>query len=110
MKFKNLRRPARAKKSGITVHPPLKKFKTDDDDATSSIAVTSSDSAVYERHLEYLQRSFNSKKWSVLSMVTLLQETAEQRRSWITNENPPVKLILEKFPCLADPKVVSFFK
>ena len=103
MKFKNLRRPARAQKAGIAVPPPAKRVKKDSED----IIVSPIDQEGYERHLEHIKRSYNSKKWSVPNMAILLEETAIQRRSWITNENPPVKLVLEKFPCLADPKVVS---
>ena len=102
MKFKNLRRPCRAAKAGITVSCP----KPSQDDA-DTIPLGSDDPNAYERNVQFLQRSFHSKKWSVSSMTVLLSETAKQRKHWITTECPPVKAILEKFPCLADPQVVS---
>lgn len=61
-KFKNLRRPARAQKSGIVVEPPRKKPKA----ATcSSEVVTESDLAEYRRHVAYLQQTYQSKKWAL---------------------------------------------
>ena len=100
-----MRRPSRSGKAGITISPPSKHSKKQDD--ANSIALGSNDPNAYERNVEFLQQSFHSKKWSVSSMTVLLGETAKQRRHWITTESPPVKAILEKFPCLADPQVVS---
>ena len=68
-----------------------------------------SDTAEYQRHIEFLQTKYNSKKWSLSSMLTLLQQTGMQPIYWIRNENPTVKMVLDKFPCLADSKVVIFF-
>ena len=48
-----------------------------------------------------------SKKWSLASMLTVLEETAELRRTSIREENPSVSEILEKFPCLSDSRIVS---
>jgi len=102
MKFKNLRRPARAKAAGIIIDPPAaKKARTDNED---NVAV---DRVGYERHVEYLQNSYASKKWSVVNMMTLLEQTAHQRREWIFNESPSISEILKKFPCFADPRIVS---
>ena len=39
-------------------------------------------------------------------MATLLKHTTVLRRKWILETNPPVKKILEKFPCLIEPKLV----
>ena len=75
------------------------------DDCTSG-TLGSDDLNAYERNLQFLQQSFHSKKWSVSSMTVLLGDTAKQRRHWIAT---PVKAILEKFPCLSDPKVVSSY-
>lgn len=102
MKFKNLRRPARAKAAGIVIEPPAaKKARKDKED---DVAV---DHVGYERHVEYLQNSYASKKWSVVNMMTLLEQTAYQRRKWIFDESPSISEILEKFPCFADPRIVS---
>lgn len=68
--------------------------------------LSSHEDAEYEKHVSFIQRSFDSKKWSMGAMMTLLEETAEQRRRWIRDENPSVSAVLEKFPCLMDPKVV----
>lgn len=56
-KFKNLRRPARAQKSGIAVEPLRKKPKT-----VSSEGVTESDLAEY-RHVAYLKQTY--PKWTL---------------------------------------------
>ena len=41
------------------------------------------------------------------SMITLLEETSEQQRAWIRDGTPSVAQMLEKFPCLSDPQIVS---
>ena len=106
-KFKNLRRPKRALKAGIAVSPPPKKMQSCS--VTADVAVQSaSDVAQYNRHVAFIQQSFSSKKWSVASMLTLLEETAGHRRSWIRNECPSVRQVLEKFSCLEDPQIVSY--
>lgn len=71
-----------------------------------STSPSASDTAEYERHVSFLQRSFHSKKWSMTSMLTLMEDTAERRWSWIRCENPSVSIVLEKFPCLTDPRMV----
>ena len=63
-KFKNLRRPARAQKSGIVVEPPRKKQK-----AASPEVATESDLAEYRRHAAYLQQTYRSKKWTLSGQV-----------------------------------------
>ena len=83
--------------------PPDKKAKISSQPSVPS----ASETAEYERHIEFLQQSFESKKWSLASMLTLLDETACLRRALIRDENLSVLQILEKFPCLADPKIVS---
>ena len=104
-KFKNLRRPARAEKVGIVVPPPSKKMKS----VPATVPTfTESDTAEYKRHVEYLKHTYNSKKWSLSGMQLLLEQTSEQRRSWIRNESPSVKAMFEMFPCFADPRIVSF--
>ena len=105
MKFRNLRRPARAHKAGITIPPPAKKKK--DDESVEPAAPSISDMAEYEQHINYIKKSYSSQKWSIASMSQLLQETAEERRRWIREDCPSVKDVLLKFPCLAEPKLVS---
>lgn len=101
MKFKNLRRPTRATKAGIIVSPVKK---------TSSEPKPKDDMSCVEeleRHIAFLKRSYNSKKWSLSSMLSLMEQTAYWRREWIKNEGPSVQQVLENFPCLADPRLVS---
>ena len=98
-KFKNLRRPARAEKAGIAVPPPSKKVKSV---PVTVPTFTESDTAEYNRHVEYLKHTYNSKKWSLSGMQLLLEQTSK-RRSWIQNEGPSVKSVFEMFPCFADP-------
>lgn len=64
--------------------------------------------AEYEHHIQFLQRSYASKKWSVSSMITLMEQTADMRREWVQRDEPSVSQLLEKFPCLADPRIVRF--
>ena len=104
MKFKNLRRPARAEKAGVVAQPfPPKTSKQ----CMQTIEPSASDKAEYERHTEFLRMKYQSKKWSIPSILTLLQQTADMRRMWIKSENPTVKTVLDKYPYLADPKIVS---
>ena len=102
MKFKNLRRPSRAKFVGITLdsEPSEKKMKLDEDDLPE-------DKIAYERHTEYLQQLYASKKWSVGSVMVVLEQTSIQRRKWITEECPSLLEIMKSFPCFNDPKIVS---
>ena len=99
MKFKNLRRPGRAEKVGIEVLPPEK-----EKDMSSA-----SDKAEYEKHIKQIKKCYSSQKWSVANMTILLEETASQRRQWISEKYPPVTEVLESFPCLREPKLVSIF-
>lgn len=93
-KFKNLCRPSRAQKADTIIPPPSKRIKSSP--AIPVLAVQSgSDTAQYDKHVSFIQRSFQSKKWSMPSMLTLLEETAEQQRSWISDETPSVTEVLE---------------
>lgn len=78
MKFKNLRRPARAEKIGIVVQPPPLKSKKRSE--LPPLQPSASDIAEYERHVEFLQSKYHGKKWSLSSMLTLLEQTAKQRQ------------------------------
>ena len=64
--------------------------------------------AEYEKHVGFLQRSYKSKKWSVASMASLMDQMAQKRRDWIHNDGLSVKDILEQFPCLSDVRIVSY--
>ena len=107
MKFRNLRRPARAEKAGVTVPPPTKKFKK-----ASTAAVVQppsvSEEAEYKHHVQFIKHSYSSKKWSHASMLTLLKQTAKQRQRWIDSECPSVKDVMTNFPCLAEAKLVRY--
>jgi len=105
MKFKNLRRPTRAHKAGIDVSPPVKKQKRDE--AVKPATPSASDVAEYEQHIGHMKKAYSSKKWSLANMITLLELTAGLRRQWILEECPTVREVLDKFPCLAEPKLVS---
>lgn len=130
MKFKNLRRPERKQRLGVSddISPPLKKKKVDSPSKKSSSAVTatglssylncsslftvvadssSSDMATYEQNISYLQKNYRSHKYSISTISLLLEETRTLRRKWISQENPSVKSILEKFPCFQEPNFVS---
>ena len=108
MKFRNLRRPARAVKAGLEVPPPAKRKKCDV--FVLPDTPSCSDAVEYEQHVSYIQRSFASQKWSLSSLSQLLQETAKERRRWIVEDLPTVAEVLLKFPCLTEPKLVSFRK
>ena len=83
MKLKNLRRPVRAEKAGISVPPPTKKFKSD-----KPVAIDSSplDLADYEKHIKHLQKNYSSRKWSTASIMTLLELTSVECRRWISDD------------------------
>ena len=100
MKFKNIRRPTRSKQAGIDVKaPPEKKARME---------VHVEDEPGYNRHVEYLQQLYSSKKASLNSIFAILEQTGQQRRKWIFSDSPPsVKEIMEKFPCFNDPRIVS---
>ena len=40
-------------------------------------------------------------------MFILMQQTASLRRQWIIKKSPTVQAVLEMFPCLQDPTMVS---
>ena len=102
--MKNLRRPARAGRAGIDVTPPTKKMKVS---AEVPVSPSASEMAAYMQHIKYMQKSYSFDKWSISSVATLLEQTAVQRRRWIMDEYPKVKEVLDKFPCLKEPKLVS---
>ena len=90
MKFKNMRRPARAEKVGLSV-PPAKKTKISDETSPNTTLHLSSSTSDYDLHVDHLKQSYNSGKWSVTSMALALGETALQRREWISQSNPSGK-------------------
>lgn len=47
------------------------------------LSLSASSMAEYERHVQFLQESYSSKRWSLSSMLTLLKETADKHREWI---------------------------
>ena len=69
--------------------------------------IASSDYDTYEAHLARLQSTYSSGKYTVSSIKILMEETATIRRNWIREDKPPVVDIIQKFPCLKDPKFVS---
>lgn len=71
------------------------------------IEPSASDVAEYEKHISHLQKTYKSKKWSLSSLQVLMEQTATLRRKWIHDHIPPVREVLEKFPCLSEPKLVS---
>ena len=104
MKFQNLRRPGRFQKAGLLVPtPPAKKQKNDTIEASPP---TASDLAEYEQHVTHLIKVYTSKKWYLAYMVSLLELTAKLRRQWIKEELPSVSEVIDKFPCLVEPKIV----
>ena len=105
MKFKNLRRPSRAEKAGIGLKPPTKKIRVEDEDQPStSTEASSSDKAEYDKHVKFLHKTYSSQKWSMVSITSLLCETAVLRRKWIMEDGPPVQDVLDMYPCF---KIVS---
>ena len=105
MKFKNLRRPTRAEKAGISVSPPVKKkFKVEPQETQDESS--SSDLAKYELHVKQIKKMYRSHKWSVSSLAKLLNLTRTQRQQWITQDCPKVAEVLEVFPCLQEHKMV----
>lgn len=106
MKFWNLCRPARAQKAGITIPPPAKKKK--DDVNVEPAAPSHSNMAEYGQHINYIKKSYSSQKWSIASMSQLLQETAEERRRWITEDCPSVKDVFAEISLFDRAKACEF--
>ena len=104
MKFKNLRRPGRSQKAGLSVPPPPAKKQKND--YHRSFTPTASHLAEYEQYVTHLIKVYTSKKWSLAYMVSLLELTAKLRRQWIKEELPSVSEVIDKFPCLVEPKIV----
>lgn len=99
-KFKNLRRPDRASKAGIVVPPPPQKPKTAASTGISEYSKEPSSSLVaeYERHIQFPQRSYASKNWSVSIMITLMEQTADMRREWVQKHEPSVSQCMSVNP------------
>ena len=41
------------------------------------------------------------------NVLVLMKECAQNRRNWIKSEQPPVSDIIQQFPALMDPSIVS---
>ena len=111
-KFKNLRRPSRSEKAGIPFDldstVPEKKQKVEASiKEEPTLSLTFSDIAEYNEHCKHLQKVYSSHKWTEVGIATLLEETAAQHTKWILQESLTVAVILDKFPCLKEPKLVS---
>ena len=109
-----MNRPARAEKVGLSVPPAKKKMLNESASSQStssqpSSSTSSSSMADYNLHIGHLKKSYSSGKWSIASLSLALGETAIQRRHWISQANPSVKDILDKFPCLKEPKLVGAY-
>jgi hypothetical protein len=126
-KFKNLNRPERRRQLGFInetdeTHQPTKKIKLVDD---VSAMTTPSQEEEYQRNKLKLKQLYDSNKWSLTGMKSLMSETfggyythtvqyvftfiiciVEIRRQWICTENPTVEIILSEFPCLKEPDLV----
>lgn len=63
----------------------------------------------YDKHVSFIQEKFQSKKWFVAGITSLMDETAIVRRQWIQKEGPSVKDMFQRFPCLTDSQIVSGF-
>ena len=105
MKFQNLRWPERSQKAGLLVPPPPAK-KQKKYDTIEASPPTASDLAEYEQHVTHLMKVYTSKKLSLAYMVSLLELTAKLCRLWIKEELPSVPEVIDKFPCLVEPKIV----
>lgn len=103
-KFKNIRRPSRAERAGIEVPEKKRKLEVPPQNTEQP---TASDLAEYEEHCQHLNKVYESHKWTVAGMTTLMEVTAKQRSMWIKEESPTVTSILQKFPCLQEPTLVS---
>jgi hypothetical protein len=107
-KFKNLNRPERRRQLGFInetdeTHQPTKKIKLVDD---VSAMTTPSQEEEYQRNKLKLKQLYDSNKWSLTGMKSLMSETFEIRRQWICTENPTVEIILSEFPCLKEPDLL----
>lgn len=108
-RFKNIRRPQRAAKLGLTI---IKKAKTEETESEASLTVTEaapscSDLDEYERHVRRIQKLYSGRKWVMSQFSILLVETFSIRRKWILEDSPSAEDVLEKFPCLKECSLVK---
>ena len=65
-----------------------------------------------QKHVQHLQKTYKSKKWSVANMSSLLDETALQRRQWIMEDSPvkkrSPKLVVHTISCFITIKKNDF--
>lgn len=91
------------------VPPPAKRMKTMDVASPALKLQSESAMAEHKKHVDFLQRSFFSNKWSLASVITVMEDTAEECRRWMNTENPSIRQVFEKFPCLMDTRIVSSY-
>ena len=68
--------------------PLSKKVKKVSFEASVLEVLSDSEDLESEKQVSFLQQSFYSKKWSMGSILTLLEETADQSQLWIHDVNP----------------------
>lgn len=108
-RFKNLRRQPRADNTGFEFTPPSKKRQLGllNHECPSSVQPMTLDDHTYERHLKALNKASSKTAKNNEAIISLLRETAPNRRQWIVEERPQVSTVLQKFEALRMYDMVS---
>ena len=75
-KFKNLHRPERARTAGIVLEEGGSSPKKTEIIWFSEVKVTNSDMDEYQRNIKTLKMSYESKKWTLNGLKSLMTETS----------------------------------
>lgn len=103
-----MRRKPRSHGTGLEFSPPSEKKKIQlGNHGYNPYAHTLLDQETYELHLSQLHKQL-SKKTKKASLLSLMAETAANRRKWIIEEKPTISDVLSKFPILQEFDVVCF--
>ena len=108
-RFKNLRRQPRADNTGLEFTPPSKKRRLSllNHECPSSVQPMTLDDHTYERHLKALDKASSKTAKNNEAIISLLRETAPNRRRWIVEERPQVSTVLQNFEALRMYDMVS---
>ena len=95
--------------TGLDFSPPTKKKKIQlGNHGYNPYAYTLLDEETYDLHLSQLHKQLSKKTKNKASLLSLMAETAANRRKWIIEERPTVSDVLNKFPTLQEFDMVCY--
>ena len=110
-RLKHMRRPAKreiSNKENMPVENPSKRRKTGSsrlDETTEPLEPD--DEQRFRDDVKKMEQQTAKKKTKIAHLKPLMDSTFSGRRHWIKTEMPPVYTIIEKFPALKIPRLVS---